>query len=379
MSRKPFSARSIRSLPPGVHADAGQKGLYLHVAESGSRSWLLRTVVHGRRREIGLGSLEWVSLAEARELARELRGVARTGGDPIAHRDRKRRGELTLRRAVEDFHAERVATTLKTARGARAWLAEMERVALADFGERPAASITQGDVYRMLARPWTETPTIAKRCRQRLEAVFEQLRVAGHVSTNPVSGVEAGLPKQRHETKHHAAVDYRELPGIVQRLRQQPTPAAAALYFVILTAARASEVRLATWSEIDIEAALWIVPAERMKTGKEHRVPLTDGGLSVLEDMARRFGRSGYIFPGRGGRALGLQTIRGEMTVGTTHGVRSAFRNWAYEQAEAPREIAEAALAHAVGDAVERAYRRGDALDRRRRLMQAWDAFLHGC
>ena len=381
--KKRLTAVAVPKKPPGRHADGG--GLYLVVDDSGARRWVLRTLVHGRRRDIGLGGADLVSLAEARALAHELRAVARAGGDPITHRDRDKRAPLIFADAARTVHAEQIVPASKNEKAAAQWLRTIETYAFPKIGRQPVDALAQSDVLRVLQPIWLEKPETARRLRQRLRLVFDWTIAAGHrEAANPCAGIEAALPRQKARARHFAALPWADLPALWPRLAAASGMGAAALRFTILTAARSGEVRGATWAEIDEEAAVWTVPAERMKAGREHRVPLAPAALAeirALRPLAR--GDDDLVFPSaKPGRPLSDMTIaavlkRLEVPV-TVHGFRSTFRDWAEEATDTPHAVKEAALAHAVRDRVEAAYRRTDLFDRRRVLMDQWAAFVTG-
>jgi len=379
---KALTTVKIRALSEaGRYADGN--GLYLVVEPSGSKRWLLRTVVQGRRRDIGLGGFSLVSLAEAREKALDYRKLARDGGDPIAER-RKVTSEIpNFAEAAERVHAEHKATW-KNDKHAAQWISSLNRYAVPHLGSRPIDQITTPDVLRALAPIWLAKPETARRVRQRIGTVLDWAKAAGHRSgDNPVDGVVKGLPKQGERDEHHAALPYDEVPGFVARLQTGDSGEIArlAFEFLILTAARTGEVLGAEWREIDEAQALWVIPAKRMKAGREHRVPLSGRAREVLTSARSRSGNSGLIFPGRSGakplsNMVFLMALRRMEVATTAHGFRSSFRDWAAEATNLPREVAEMALAHAIENRVEAAYRRGDLLAKRRDLMDQWAGFI---
>ncbi|MGM0583753.1 MAG: tyrosine-type recombinase/integrase [Pseudomonadota bacterium] len=378
---KALNAPTVRNATPGRHADGN--GLYLHVDDSGARRWVLRTTVHGRRRDIGLGGASLVSLAEAREKARALRKIAREGGDPVAERDKDKRTSLTFADAAKRVHAEQVKPSSRNEKAAAQWLSSLEAYAFPTMGTRPVHAVEQADVLRVLAPIWTEKPETARRVRQRLRTVLDWARTAGHrEGINPVEGVEKGLPKQRARVQHFAALPWQDLPDLWPRLERARGMGGKALRFCILTAARSGEVRAATWSEIDLEAGVWTVPAEKMKAEREHRVPLSEPALAVLREVRPLRAKSeALVFPsGKKGKALSDMTLasvlkRLEVPV-TVHGFRSTFRDWAEEATSYPHEVKEAALAHAVKGKTERAYRRSDLFEKRCKMMNEWGGFV---
>lgn len=379
--QKRLTARGVLHAKPGRHADGG--GLYLHVEESGARRWFLRVMVRGRRTDVGLGPADLVPLAEARELALVLRKVARAGGDPHAERDRHKRPSITFEEATREVWRTHVVPNNRNAKHVAQWLSTLERFAFAAIGDRPVAAIEQGEVLRVLAPIWTEVPETARRVKQRLHTVFDWTIAAGHrAAGNPVVGVTRGLPRQRDRAAHFRAMPWGEVPAFMVRLRAAPGMGALALRFAILTAARSGEVRGATWAEIPIDSAAWTVPASRMKSGREHRVPLSAAALAVLETVRPLAeGPQSLVFPSsRAGRALSqatLSAVLGRLKVPVTvHGFRSAFRDWCEETGNWPQAVKEAALAHVLRNKVERAYRRTDLFAKRRELMSAWAEYL---
>ena len=371
-----FTARKVEALKePGHHVDGD--GLALVIGKRGGKSWVLRTMVRGKRRDIGLGGVSWVSLAEAREKARALRKIAREGGDPIAAR---RAGKTcpTFEEAARRVHAEQIVSWGRNEKYRVQWLNTLRDHAFPHIGSKPVRDVVQSDVLRVLAPIWTEKPQTARLVRQRLRTVLNWARTAGHFEgVNPVEGVEGGLAKQKDRVKHHAAMPWGDVPGFMSDLGESVTE--LALRFLILTAARSGEVRGAQWSEIDTEERLWIIPADRMKSEREHRVPLSDEALVVLK-QARGLGPD-LVFPGqKRGRPMPDGTLRRvskriAREGATVHGFRSGFADWASERGGMPREVAELSLAHEVGDATERAYRRSDLLGKRRTLMERWARF----
>jgi len=371
-----FTARKVEALKePGHYVDGD--GLALVIGKRGGKSWVLRTMVRGKRRDIGLGGLSWVSLAEAREKARALRKIAREGGDPIAAR---RAGETcpTFEEAARRVHAEQIVSRGRNEKYRSQWLNTLRDHAFPYLGSKPVRDVVQSDVLRVLAPIWTEKPQTARLVRQRLRTVLNWARTAGHFEgVNPVEGVEEGLAKQRNRVKHHAAMPWGDVPGFMNEMGESIME--LALQFLILTAARSGEVRSARWSEIDTEERLWIIPADRMKSEREHRVPLSNEALTVL-DAARGLDPD-LVFPGqKRGRPMPdttlLMVAKRMGCKGTTvHGFRSSFADWAEERGGMSREIAELSLAHEVGDATERAYRRSDLLGKRRTLLERWARF----
>ncbi len=378
---KALTTVQVRALKsPGRYADG--HGLYLVVDPSGAKRWLLRIVVQGRRRDIGLGSAGLVSLTEAREKALTYRKTARDGGDPLAERKKAQATLPTFAEAAELVHAEH-QFTWKNSKHAAQWITTLRTYAFPHLGSKRIDQIETPDVLRALSPIWLTKPETARRVRQRIGMVLDWAKAAGHRSgDNPIDGVAKGLPKQGEREEHHAALPYAEVPAFVTRLcaiSGQGEVSRLAFEFLILTAARTGEVLGAQWSEIDEAEALWIVPAARMKAGREHRVPLSLRAQAIL-CRAKNLGGGDLVFPGRSAtRPLSnmvflMMLRRMGMTI-TAHGFRSSFRDWAAEATILPREVAEMALAHTVENRVEAAYRRGDLLAKRRGLMEDWAAF----
>lgn len=377
---------------PGMYGDGG--GLYLRVGPTGAKSWIVRTVIHGKRRELGIGSAELVSLAEAREKAAELRKVARAGGDPDADRkaaakaaaEAARRNLITFGKAAEAVHA-KLLPKWKNQKHAETWISGLKLHAFPRLGEKPIQSITRDDVLRVLEPIWTSRVETARRLRQRLHTVFQWAKDEGHFAgENPVDQIGLGLAQVNKNTAHLAAMPWRDVPAFWPQLVERDSVSSACLRFLILTAARSGEARGATWGEMDLEGAVWTVPANRMKRGKAHRVPLTAEALAILEAMKGLDPALCFPSPNRGKEGvrplsdMAFKLLFNRMGVSgfTTHGFRSAFRDWCSESAKADPELAEAALSHATGNSVVRAYARSDLFDRRRDLMDAWSRFATG-
>ncbi len=352
-------------------------GLYLEVGRTGSKSWILRTTVQGRRRDIGLGGISWVSLAEARDKARAFRKIAKDGGDPLAER-REKEGMPTFEEAARIVYDNLKPGWRKGGVHVKHWISSLERLVFPAIGQRPIDTIQSSDVLTVLTPIWHKTPETARRVKQRIRTVMAWAKGANlYPGENPVDAAEGSLPRHvAGEVRHYAAMPYDALPGFMAELAGRNGVAALALQFLILTAARSGEIRGARWSEIDLENGVWTIPGARMKAKKDHRVPLTAESLAVL-DAARRLDQD-LVFPGqRHGKPMSDMTLtavlrrmgRGQFTA---HGFRSTFRDWAAERTNAPREIAELCLAHFVGNAVERAYRRSDLFDKRRQLLETW-------
>lgn len=364
---------------PGLHPDGN--GLYLSVAESGSKSWRMIYSVGGKRRELGLGSTTVVTLAAARAKALEGLALRREGRDPKLVWKTVTNGVPTFGEAALDFIDGR-ESGWKNAKHRQQW-----RNTLATYAkpiwEMPVSDIGVDDVLRVLRPIWVAKAETAKRVRGRIESVLDAANVRGHRSgENPAmwrGNLALLLPKQRKGPKQHLpAMPFDDVPAFMVRLAEREALSARALELTILTAVRTSEALQARWDEFDLNARLWIIPADRMKAGKEHRVPLSPQTLELLESLPRV---GPFVFPGlKAGKPLSNMAMemvlrRMEVTDCTVHGFRSSFRDWCGEKTAFPRDIAEMALAHTVGSDVERAYRRGDALEKRRELMAQWGAY----
>jgi integrase len=371
-----LTARKVETAKPGKYGDGG--GLQLAVAPTGAKKWVLRFLWQGNAREMGLGSYPEVGLAEAREKAIAGRRLARSGVDPIAERKQDRRVP-TFGKLADEVVTEQ-SKGFRNDKHRAQWKITLETYA-APLRVKAVDAITTEDVLGVLKPIWTTKTETASRLRGRIERVLNAAKAKGHRSgENPAAWrghLENLLPKRQKLTRgHHAALPYADVPAFVAKLRTRKAVAALALEFAILTAARSGEVLGARGPEIDFDARVWTIPAKRMKSGREHRVPLSESALAILE----KFGEarvSEFIFPGQGaGRPLSemvlRRMLRRDADVVTVHGFRSSFRDWAGNETHFPRELAEAALAHVVGDKAEQAYRRSDALEKRRALMEAW-------
>ncbi|WP_292532181.1 site-specific integrase [Methylocystis sp.] len=382
---KALTAFKVRSLKePGRYADGN--GLYLVVDPSGAKRWMLRTVVQGRRRDIGLGGISLVSLAEAREKALSYRKRAREGGDPLAERRRVEAKAPTFSEAARRVFDEHLPSW-KNSKHAAQWMNTLRQYALPLIGDMPVDEIDSPHVLRVLSPIWLLKPETARRVRQRIGTVLSWAKAAGYrAGDNPVEGVGKGLPKQRDRNEHHSAMPFAEVPTFIARLRgdsEQGEITRLALEFLILTATRTGEVLGAKWQEFDELGQVWTIPDYRMKAARTHRVPLSSRCLEILERAKLLSAGSKFIFPGRTNtrpmsNMVFLMTLRRMDVPFTAHGFRSSFRDWAAECTSYSQEICEMALAHTVSNKVEAAYRRGDLFDRRRALMEEWASYLTG-
>lgn len=382
-----LSARRVATAPPGRHEDGD--GLRLVVSPSGAKRWVFRFSRHGRRREMGLGSYPEIGLGDARELRAEAALSIRAGRDPIDDREEERRARAAGRTfgEVSDAFLSVKEAEWRNVKHRDQWRQSLS-VHAAPLRPRIVAEISTSDVLAILQPIVSRAPETASRVRGRVEAVLDYATAHGlRAGDNPArwrGHLEHLLPKrQRLAQGHHAALPYEAVPAFLARLRGIETIAARALEFAILTAARSGEVYGARWDEIDVDATLWTIPPSRMKSGRVHRVPLSPPALAIVETM-RPFRTSEFVFPGQKyGKplshiAMGKVIDRLGVAGATPHGFRSAFRDWAGDMTAYPREVAEAALAHTIGDAAEQAYRRGDALEKRRALMNDWALYCSG-
>lgn len=394
-----LTARQVETISkPGRHADGG--GLYLVVSPDGAkRKWVLRFMLRGRRRDMGLGSAGkgGLTLAQARAAASEARDLIRKGVDPLDQRREEAAAAAAEMQPVAKPTFGDMSDALISSLSSQ-WRNEKHRaqwdMTLREYAKPlrglPVDEIGTAEVLSVLQPIWKTKPETASRLRGRIERVLNYAKTLGHrEGENPAlwrGHLANVLPKRTKLSRgHHPAMPYDQVPEFVQLLRQRDSVSVRALEFTILTAARSGEVYGATWEEVDLEKGLWIIPASRMKAGVQHRVPLSDRAIEILRDVGRlrKTGLpSDMLFPG-GASSGGLSNMAMDMTLRrmgrsdvTVHGFRSSFRDWAAERTPFPREIAEAALAHLVGSDVERAYRRGDALEKRRELMRSWAEFL---
>lgn len=401
---KEIAAVQIPRLPSGNHSVGGVAGLMLQVSPSGSRSWILRAKIGQRRRDIGLGGWPDVPLADARARARVMREKIASGIDPIEERRAIQSSfrEVRTFRECAEMLIEAKRPGWKNAKHADQWENTLEAYAYPVLGRMPVGSIVEDDVLRVLNPIWTTKTETASRVRQRIESVLDWAKAAKlRTGENPArwaGNLEHLLaaPTKVAKKQNHPALPYREAYRFMRALRARPSISAKALEFTILTAARTSEALGATWAEIDIDAGVWIVPAQRMKAGKEHRVPLSEAALTLLRALPR-FAGSDLLFAGsRGGElsnaALGklIKDMHAADVkaggpgwldprldrVATTHGFRSAFKDWALETTSYPGEMSEVALAHTVADKTEAAYRRGDLYMKRTKMMADWAMYL---
>lgn len=376
-----------RASKPGYYSDGA--GLYLQVSKTGTKSWIFRYVRAGKERQMGLGALHTVSLAQARESARGCRSILQAGGDPLEQRKAEQL-ESALERAQAitfDFCATGYISahrgSWKSEKHAAQWESTIATYASPTIGSLPVASVDTSHIVKLLQPIWESKTETATRVRSRIENILDWATVSKfRVGDNPArwrGHLENLLadPAKMKKVEHHPALPWREMGVFMPRLRESAGIAARAVEFGILTATRSGELRGTEWSEIDFSEALWTIPKERMKGGKEHRVPLSTHAIALLNAMPRV---SEFVFPGKKANSplsdMSLTAVlrrlkRGDITM---HGFRSTFRDWCSESVgnSFPREVCEHALAHSLPDKVEAAYRRGDLLDKRKVLMQVW-------
>ena len=373
-------AKAIKK--PGVY-HAGDT-LYLRVGNNGSKSWIQRLTIDGKRCDIGLGSFKLVTLAEARDIAFENRKEARLHKrDPLAE---KRKAKIPIFREAAMQTYEALKPRWRSGKHTKNWLQIMEKYAIPVIGTVRIDKLGREDVLKIVTPLWTKRPETARRLRQKMRTTFKWAQAHGFIESNPAGEmIDGALPKQRAVKEHFRALHYQDVAGALEIIeRSGITTAKLAFRFLVLTAARSGEVRSVTWDNIDLENRIWTVPAERMKANREHRVPLSDAALAVLEQVRLLADGSGLVFPSsmRPGKQMSDMTLtkvlrdNGLASEATVHGFRSSFRDWCADTGSS-REVAEAALAHVV-PGVEGAYFRSDLFERRRLLMEQWAAYLAG-
>ena len=375
-----LAAAFVRTARVGRHADGN--GLYLYVQRTGTRSWIQRLVIRGRKHELGLGSVHLVSLAEAREQALAHRKLARSGGDPLS--DKRRAQAVPTFAEAAAAVVEQKQAGWRSPRQAKEWLGSLERFAFPRIGPRPVSEVTSADALEILSPIWhTKAPT-AKSVRQRIRAVLEWAVAMEYRTDNPCDRIGPVLGPQRDVVRHMRALPHRDVAGALEAVRSSKATTALklAFEFLVLTAARSGEVRLATWDEIDTRGHVWTIPATRMKANRAHRVPLSERALEILAAARTLADGNPLVFPNRWGNCIKdtflSQMLKDLEIPAVPHGFRSSFRDWAAEETDHPREVIEAALAHVVRNQTEAAYARSDLFERRRRLMDDWAAYLAG-
>ena len=375
----------VRALTvPGRYGDGGN--LYLQITRRGTKSWSQRIVIDGKRHDLGLGPWPVVSLAKARQRAFANRVAIADGRDPLAE---KRQPKTPTFREASDRALEANRARWRNAKTAENWIATMAKYVHPVFGDRPVDQIGREDVLRVLTPIWSTKPEIGRKVRTRIRATLAWAQAHGHIEHNPAGeAINAALPATTALKKHFRALPYPEVGQALQTIvtARASLSATACLRFVVLCACRSGEARLATWAECNLEAREWRIPAARMKTGVEHRIPLSAAALDVLASVRPLTDSSDLLFPSpvRPGKPLSDMSLTkilrdtGLAERATVHGFRSAFRTWASERTSVPHAVAEMALAHRVGSDVERSYARSDLFEKRRGLMERWAEYVTG-
>lgn len=381
MGRKPSSnkrrltaAKVQQEKRPGKYYD--ENGLFLRITQAGAKSWVQRVNISGSQREIGLGSASLVSLAEARELARENKRMAKAGHDPVSERKR-RTGMPTFEEAVSQVY-ELHSPTWRNAKHAAQFLSTLKTYAYPVFGTRKVSEVTSADVMRALLPVWTKKPETARRVKQRIGVVMKWAIAQGYRQDDPSNAIEQALPRVSRDVQHRRSIHYDNVTACLAAVAASAASQSVKLgiEFLVLTAARSGEVRHAEWSEIDLEGAVWTVPAERMKGKVEHSVPLSKRAVAILHE-ARKLHKGALVFPGaKAGRPMSDMTMSKLIKElgfdADIHGFRTSFRVWVQERTNASFEVAEKALAHKTRNKVVAAYARSDLFEQRRALMQRW-------
>lgn len=375
--KKKLTQKAVEHAKPGKHYD--DHGLILTVRPSGSKYWFWRGTVRGKRTDLGVGAYPYVSLAEARNIAFQYRKLSKAGQDP-----RVNRSCPTFANALETVIALHRRTWKPGGGSEQQWRSELGKHAIPRLGGKRVDEITTSDVMAVLTTDhlWTRRPAIAKRVRQRIGAVMKWAIARGHRGDNPAGdAIGAALPKSNGRKTHYKALPHAEVSQAIVQVRDGRSWAGIKLAFeyLVLTAARPAEVRLATWDEIDLRSAMWTVPASRMKADRKHQVPLADRAMEILRETEDLFGGEGLLFPGPRGQVIHSASIysmlRRQGIQTTLHGFRASFRTWCGDTGQ-PRELAEASLAHVIPNSTAAAYARGTMFERRQRLMQDWAVYL---
>ncbi len=380
-SGTPLSATAVKSFKtPGKYYDL--HGLFLRIEPTGSRRWVQRVTIAGRQREIGLGSADLISLAEAREAAFANKKLARAGGDPLAAR-RRQVAIPTFSEAVEKV-IELNAPTWSNKKHTAQFRSTLEAYVCPRLGRRLVSEITSADILAVLQPIWVEKNETARRIKQRIGTVMKWAIAQGHRLDDPTLTLNQVLPKATKKPMHRRSISYNDVSHFLEVVKQSDAMASTklAIEFLILTASRSGEVRGARWSEIDFERKVWSIPAQRMKMKEPHIVPLSDRVVEILKE-AQGLNDSVMVFPGmRSGRPMSDMTMSKLVKElgfdADIHGFRTSFRVWVQEQTNTPFEVAEKALAYKTANKVVAAYARSDLFDKRRQLMEAWSSYLLG-
>lgn len=374
----------VRTLSePGRYSDGD--GLILQIGSSGGKSWILRVQVHGRRRDIGLGRVDEIPLTRARAAAADMRKLAHAGIDPLDERRKERVVVPTFKEAAKQVHKELLAGW-KNGKHTDQWLTTLDLYAFPKLGKLKVDEIEGPLIRDVLAEIWLKIPETARRVKQRIGTVLDWSYAKGFRATEaPMRSIARGLARQPKKNAHHAAMRHEDLPQFLERLRAKPlTVGRVALEALILTAVRSGEIRGARWGELSADLSVWTIPAERMKAGVAHAVPLSKQAADIFR-LAKGFrvADCDLVFPGQISQSplsdmTLLEIVRGMNTGVTVHGFRSTFRDWVADMTDYPREVAEAALAHTLENKVEAAYRRTDFFAKRRNLMKDWAVYCEG-
>ena len=383
-TKRPLTAAFVKNIKHsgrcGSDKYGDEHGLILRVSPTGSKQWIWRGTVRGKRRDLGLGGYPYVTLAEARLAAFEAKKLSRAGGDPATLRSRD---VPTFKEAIDTVIGIHAAGWKESGKSEKQWRASLRDYAMPKLGRRRVSDISTADVMAVLLPIWHDKRETARRVRQRISAIMKWAIAEGYRDDNPAGeAIGAALPKNSVVRIHQRALPHAEVGAALAKIRASGASIVTVLAFefLTLTACRSGEVRKATWDELDLGAAVWTVPPERMKTKREHRVPLSSFAIEVLNDARKLVDGSGLIFPSPTSKVLSDNTLSKlcrENNIGCVpHGMRSSFRDWAAECSDTPREVCELALAHINSDRVEAAYRRSDLFERRRILMEAWATYL---
>lgn len=377
---KALTAQFVKNIKvPGKYFDG--HGLYLRVEKNETKFWVQRITIKGKRTEIGLGSAVLVSLADVRAIALENYNMARSGGDPL-NKKKEEQAILTFGEAAQQVFA-LYKPTWKNEKHAQQFISTLQTYAFPKIGKIKVGDITPADVLRVLSPIWTKKHETARRVHQRISTVFKWTIAKGWRQDNPAENIGQALPKLSKVKQHRKALPYDDVASCIDAVKHSKAGVTTqlAFEFLVLAASRSGEVRGALWTEMDLDKAVWEIPAERMKMKRPHRVPLTPRMVEILKKAKSFENESGLVFP-----ALTRQKPLSDATLSKLikelgfdadiHGFRTSFRTWAQEKTNFPREVAEMALAHNVGNAVEQAYARSDLFDKRRRLMEVWAAFI---
>jgi integrase len=378
---KALTAVAVRALnEPGFYADGN--GLYLKVIDSGAKRWVQRLLIKGRRRDIGLGSASLVTLAEAREAALVNRKLARSGGDPLRAK-KEAEAVLTFAEAAEQV-LELHRPTWRNAKHAQQWINTLSEYAFPRFGKTLVSDVTTSDVLSALSPIWNTKPETARRVKQRIGTVMKWAVAKGWRQDNPADAIATALPKQDASKKQHRkALPYSEVAACIDAVKVSGAGLTTklALEFVVLTACRSGEARMATWAEFDLDVKEWRIPGERMKSKRDHRVPLSGRVLEILTEAKVLSSSDNLVFAGtKSGKPLSDMTLSKLVKElgfeADVHGFRTSFKTWAQERTNFAREVSEMALAHVIQNKAEAAYARSDLFEKRRMMMESWAAFV---